>query len=161
MHTSSSVYNPGWNAERLKALIRQHVPARGCFEDQEPKYLREDGARCAIGACLDDATAKRLRYSSSTVRTIIESGFLPLAALPFSDPHYNARLQAQHDASYGCNDVPTRLCEWIDDESRAIERALSAPPRCNRCGDESNSARGLPCGRVDKPGSKPCLGTYR
>lgn len=39
--------------------------------------------------------------------------------------------------------------------------------RCDKCGDESNSAPGLPCGRVEEdlhtmePLTEPCTGTYR
>lgn len=33
--------------------------------------------------------------------------------------------------------------------------------RCDRCGDVSNSAPELQCGRIDAPGAKPCTGTYR
>lgn len=32
---------------------------------------------------------------------------------------------------------------------------------CDRCGDQSNSAPNLMCGRVDSEGDAPCTGTYR
>jgi hypothetical protein len=35
------------------------------------------------------------------------------------------------------------------------------PTTCDRCGDVSNSAPGLRCGRVDDDDEQPCAGTYR
>lgn len=53
------------------------------------------------------------------------------------------------------------LVERMRERERSASIARWDPPRCNLCGDESNSTRGLPCGRVDKPGAEPCRGTYR
>jgi hypothetical protein len=54
-------------------------------------------------------------------------------------------------------DVYAVVCEGAD----LLSRAGGAPVRCDRCGDVSNSAPGLQCGRVDAEGAEPCRGTYR
>ncbi len=43
----------------------------------------------------------------------------------------------------------------------ALPAATARGVRCDRCGDESNSAPDLLCGRVDDDGDLPCAGTYR
>lgn len=46
-------------------------------------------------------------------------------------------------------------------DTRRDARASHELTECTACGDRSNSAPGLACGRKDTPEAEPCQGTYQ